>query len=70
MSLAPKDFDTDQEYLVYCAAREVYKKQNKLVPSGKYTWGRWFEKKFGMNYEGYIDGISNRARQGQKGSRG
>jgi hypothetical protein len=63
MPLAQKDFDTEQEFLVYCAARSIYQKKNKKTPSGKYTWGKWFEIKFGLNYLEYIDVISNRARQ-------
>lgn len=63
MVLERKDFDTDYEYLVCCMARDIYKhrKKDQMVPSGKYTWGRWFEKKFNKSYEGYTHELSNRA---------
>lgn len=64
MPLARKDFDTEQEFLVYCAARSIYQKRNQKTPSGKYTWGKWFEFRFGQNYLEYTNGISDRARQG------
>ena len=67
MVLERKDFDSDYEYLVCCMARDIYKsrKKDQMVPSGKYTWGRWFEKKFNKSYEGYIHELSNRAGKGQ-----
>ena len=63
MPLAQKDFETEQEFLVYCAARSIYQKRDKKTPSGKYNWGKWFEIKFGINYLEYINAISNRVRQ-------
>lgn len=63
MALAQKDFETEQEFLVYCAARSIYQKRDKKTPSGKYTWGKWFELRFGQNYLEYINAISNRVRQ-------
>ena len=65
MALERKDFNSDQEHLIYCAARDIYRRRGQLVPSGKYTWERWFEKKFGYNYEGYIRELSNRTEEGQ-----
>ena len=67
MVLERKDFDSDYEYLVCCMARDIYKhrKKDQMVPSGTYTWGRWFEKKFGKSYEGHIHELSNRAEKRQ-----
>ena len=65
MVLELKDFETDYEYLVCCMARDIYKdrKKDQIVPSGKYTWAKWFDKKFGLDYEAYIHELSNRARE-------
>lgn len=60
MALGREDFDSDQDYLIYCAARDIYRRRGQMVPSGKYTWERWFEKRYGCNYEGYISELSNR----------
>ena len=65
MILGREDFDSDREYLVCCMARDIYanRKKRAMVPSGKYTWAKWFDKKFGLDYEAYIHELSNRARE-------
>ena len=45
--------NADYEYLKYCAARSVIPKQHDKTPSGKCTWGQWFENKFGENLNVY-----------------
>lgn len=49
--------NADYEYLKYCAARTVIPKQHQKTPSGKHTWGEWFEKKFGVNLNAYREDL-------------
>jgi len=41
------------EALKLTAARSIWKEQNKLTPSGKWTWSEWFEAKFKISLQDF-----------------
>ena len=43
--------DPEYRHLRLCAAREAWPIRHQRIPSGKYTWGEWFEQKFGISLE-------------------
>lgn len=45
--LTSGDFDTDREFMEYCAARAVWAKRDELTPIAKVSWSTWFKQKFG-----------------------
>ena len=61
---------TDQERkwaedIKYHAARSIWHKRTQLAPSRRYTWGGWFEVKFGEPYMEYVERM--KGQQNQKG---
>ena len=54
MRLGRKHFESDYEFLQYCAARNICGRLDQRTPSRKSTWRQWFERKFGRDYEEYI----------------
>ena len=61
---------TDQERkwaedIKYHAARSIWHKRTQLAPSRRYTWGTWFEVKFGEPYFEYVERM-----KGQKNQKG
>mgnify|MGYP003154025669 CR=1 FL=1 len=43
--------DPEYRHLRLCAARMAWPKRYRRTPSGKYTWGEWFEHKFGISLD-------------------
>jgi len=43
------------EQIKYHAARAIWHKRRATVPSGKYSWAIWFEKKYGEPYLKYVE---------------
>ncbi len=54
MRLGRKHFESDYEFLQYCAARDIWGRLDHKTPSRKRTWRQWFEGKFGRDYEEYV----------------
>jgi len=41
--------DPEWRHMRLCAARRVWPIRNQRTPSGRHTWGEWFERKFGIS---------------------
>jgi len=39
----------DFERLKLCVARQIWRRRNQPTPSGRMTWGVWFEQKYGQS---------------------
>jgi hypothetical protein len=53
------------EEIKYHAARSIWHKRTQRVPSRRYSWGKWFEVKFGEPYMEYVERM-----KGQKNQKG
>lgn len=45
------DFDSEREFLEYCAARRIWAKRDEDTPSGGMTWAQWFRQMFGRELD-------------------
>tara|TARA_R100000049_G_C1930730_1_gene74719 strand:- start:1014 stop:1244 length:231 start_codon:yes stop_codon:yes gene_type:complete len=43
--------DPEFRHLRLCAARMAWPQRFQRTPSGKYTWGEWFRRKFGISLD-------------------
>ena len=45
------DFDTEKEFMEFCAWQNCMKRPNELTPGAKIPWRAWFKKRFGRTLE-------------------
>ena len=51
------------DQIKYHAARAIWHKRRATVPSGKYSWAIWFEKKYGEPYLEYVERIKKQKKR-------
>ena len=55
LQTSPEEEREWKEQIKYHAARAIWHKRRATVPSGKYSWAIWFEKKYGEPYLEYVE---------------
>ena len=55
LQTSPEEEREWAEQIKYYAARAIWHKRRATVPSGKYSWAIWFEKKYGEPYLKYVE---------------
>ena len=49
--LSHGDFETEREFMEYCAARHIWNRKNELTPNARIPWWKWYAMKFGRTLE-------------------
>lgn len=64
--LSTEDQERENQWaqdIKYHAARDIWHKRGHPVPSRQYSWGKWFEVKFGEPYMEYVERMKEQKNQ-------